>query len=178
MSDQIIYEDDEAMLELSDAVLHVYGTQQELRDLIFEGFRGLCKKAPGHEPLQELAEFSGALDMLRLNPENPEHDGTRATLVRSLLFMWYRIPPQLDASIMTAVREAAVADGRCSTTAQVDAENVIRAGERTLPEAMRTLQQHAQREAEKKRQHEAEVDRIEVKRRVSGRARRRSASTI
>ena len=141
------YDDqDEAWLRLSEALLRVWSKRDDFRSIILEGYRDIVAKNLLRDNL--VASLIIDLELAVHNLHDPSSFEVRLRLVRVILHVWYKVPPELQRLVLDAVRDLAILKGEDDQRAFSDADEILR-GARTVAQAMKSASEQLEEISER-----------------------------
>lgn len=148
--------DDKAKLAFSDAVYRIMKKRHDFEATIFQSHRDLAQRKGSADPF-----VSGSmLEMgLLADPASDQFRQARLDLVEAVRHCWYRVNPDLQAAVFSAVRDFAIQKDENVDDAHSAAIGVLE-NARASGEALAELQAELAVKRAKEDREKAEKDRV------------------
>lgn len=107
-----IPEDQRACVLVSKAVQRVWSKRMDLSAMVARGHRDLVSRDGNEDPILSWCNLELALHDAKGAPPSTQSVSTHRDLVETVLFVWYKVPGDLQGLVMRAAEEIAVLNGR------------------------------------------------------------------
>lgn len=165
MTDLIYDELHDEKVRLAAAVLRVCRLRYDFQAKIMQGHQDLAKRYTDQDPLVSSTYLSIALDGALQNPKDKSYDGARLQLIDAMLHVWYRVEPDLQSRVMTAVKEVAMLNDEDESQALQSAYTVLQ-GSRSAGAALTEQKQAHEARAAKRRAKTEDTEVAKMRKRL------------
>lgn len=156
----------EAKLRFSEALFRVWVKRGDFEAMVMEGHRQLAAKTPGVDPVMSACKMQVGLGGPGCDMSDPATVEARLALVRSVLYVWYKVTPDIKSAVMESVREIAIAKGEDPLLASLAADDVLneaRGAGQAISEqhAAAKVEQETREQSREQRNRQRVLDRLD-----------------
>jgi hypothetical protein len=147
-------QDTAARLRLAGAIQRVCRKRHDFEAVIYSGFREMMTQMSGVDPHVSHYNFQIGLDS-----SDESLKEAQLQLIRAVLYVWYKVTPELQSMVFTSVREFAFARNADRTMAMMEAGLILddARGAASAMEDQRAKVDKKQAERERARQKRADA---------------------